>query len=100
MTLATLRSFALAAFATAGLFILPGCNTENPDGSPNALGKAEAKARELEKKAEEGAKKAEAKIEEGAKKAGQAVGKAMEEGGKKLQEVSKPGEAPKEAPKN
>ncbi len=110
----TLRTFALASFLTAGLVTWSGCNTENPDGTPNALGKMEEKAKKVEDKVGEGAKKAEEKAEEGLKKAGAAVGEKLEEGGKKLQEISKPDapkevmpkvdapkeEAPKEAPKS
>jgi hypothetical protein len=51
MPIRTVRSLATASLLAAGLVAWPGCNAENPDGTPTTAGKIEKEASELEKKA-------------------------------------------------
>jgi hypothetical protein len=89
MRIRTVRSIALASLLSVGLVAWSGCNTENPDGTPNNLGKAEEKARELEKKAAEGAKNLEHKAVEGAKNLEHKVVEGAKEAGDKIKEGAK-----------
>ena len=86
MRIRSLPVFALASLLAAGL---AGCNNENPDGTPNALGKAEQKVKDIEKKVEAGAEKAGTVIKEKSIEAAHEAGKGLEKAGKGLQEVGK-----------
>jgi hypothetical protein len=80
------RNLALASFLTTGLMAWSGCNTENPDGTPNALGKAEEKIKEGEKKVVEEAKIVGKEIKEDAKIAGEKIKEGAEKAGEKIKE--------------
>ncbi len=85
----TARSLAAASLFSLGLVAWPGCNAENPDGTPTTVGKMENKAVEIEHKIEDGAKKAGKVIKEDAAKAVDATGKAIENAGEKLETSGK-----------
>jgi len=85
MRIRTVRTLATASFLAAGLIAFPGCNTENPDGTKTNLGKAEDKAKDIEKKVEAEVKKDAAIVGEKLKEGVDATGKAIEKTGEKLE---------------
>ena len=100
MRIRTLRSLATASLLTAGLAAFPGCNAENPDGTPTKVGEMENKAKEGMKNAGDEIKKdakiVGEKIKEGAEVVGEkvkegvdATGRAIEHTGEKLEKEGK-----------
>jgi hypothetical protein len=86
------RNLALASFLATGLMAWSGCNTENADGTPNALGKAEEKIKEGEKKVVEEAKVVGKEIKDEAKVVGEKIKEGAHEAGEKIKEITKPSE--------
>jgi hypothetical protein len=84
------RNLALASFLATGLMAWSGCNTENADGTPNALGKAEEKIKEGEKKVVEEAKVLGKEVKEEAKVLGKEIKEEVHQAKEKIEEITKP----------